>query len=477
MNDHVSLLLAEYNRRKGGPRFKLEDFCFSEQLAFIQDPVQYKTAVCSRRAGKTIACAADLIDTAISTPDIVCLYVTLRRNNAMRIVWPELKRINRDFALGGDPNETHLSLTFPNGSVIYCSGAKDKNEIENFRGLPLKKVYVDECQSFRSYIEDLIDDVLSKALFDYAGTLCLIGTPGLVPAGYFYHQTQSKAYHHHFWTMFQNPHLEKKSGKTVQALVDADCERMGVTLDHPKIQRECYGRWVVDLESLVFQYKAEKNDYKELPALKGKWEYVIGVDLGFEDSDAIAVIGWNEHDRRAYLIEEHVQNKQGITELAAQVSALIEKYRPLKCVMDAGGLGKKIAEELTRRYSLPIQAAEKSRKIEYIEILNDAMRTAQFFAKKDSRFAQDSLLVEWDHDKTTSERKVISESYHSDIVDAVLYAYREAMNWLSKPLIEPPKPGTIEHIKEQEDEMERQAELDFILQSNEEFALTFPDID
>jgi hypothetical protein len=475
MTDRFALTVAEYKRRRGGPKFRVEDFCFKEQLDFIRDTAQYKTAVCSRRAGKTIACAADLIDTALTNPDIVCLYVTLRRNNAMKLVWPELKKINTAFELGGNPNETHLSLTFPNGSVIYCSGAKDKNEIENFRGLPLKKVYVDECQSFRAYIEDLIDDVLSKALFDYAGTLCLIGTPGLVPAGYFYDQTKSKAYHHHFWTMFQNPHLERKSGKTVQALVDADCERMGVTISHPKIQRECFGRWVVDMDSLVFQYKAETNDYQALPTLKGKWSYIIGVDVGFDDSDALSVIGWSEFDKRAYLIEEHVQNKQGITELAGKISELITRYSPMKVVMDTGGLGKKIAEELTKRYSLPIEAAEKTRKIEYIELLNDAMRTARFFAKKDSRFAQDCMLVEWDRDKTTPERKVISDNYHSDITDSVLYAYREALNWLSVPEPAKHQPGTLEHTQEQEDAIERQAETDYLQTINDDFTLSMSD--
>jgi hypothetical protein len=153
------------------------------------------------------------------------------------------------------------------------------------------------------------------------------------------------------------------------------------------------------------------------------------VDVGFDDSDALSVIGWSEYDKRAYLIEEHVQNKQGITELAGKISELITRYSPMKVVMDTGGLGKKIAEELTKRYSLPIEAAEKTRKIEYIELLNDAMRTARFFAKKDSRFAQDCMLVEWDRDKTTPERKVISDNYHSDITDSVLYAYREALNW------------------------------------------------
>jgi len=225
-------------------RFDINEFCFPEQLAFIKDPKTLKTAVCSRRAGKSVACAGDLIDTAVSFPNTVSLYITLSRKNAKRIIWPELMRINTQYDLNATPNETDLSLKFPNGSMIYCSGAKDKSEIENFRGLALKKVYIDESQSFRDYIRDLIDDVISKALFDYNGTLCLIGTPGLIPKGYFYDCATSDKYSHHAWTMFQNPHLEIKSGKKVIELVNDDCERMGVSIDHPKIQRECYGRWV-----------------------------------------------------------------------------------------------------------------------------------------------------------------------------------------------------------------------------------------
>lgn len=399
--------------------------------------------MCSRRSGKTIACAADLIQTALDTPDITPLYITLSRKNAKRIIWPELLKINRTYALGGSPNETELAMRFPNGSTVYLSGAKDKTEIENFRGLALKKVYIDECQSFRPYIADLVDDVISKALFDYAGQLCLIGTPGMVPAGYFHGCAHSEEWSHHAWTMFNNPHLEKKSGKKVMDLVLADCKRMGVEVTHPKIQRECYGRWVTDLDFLVFKYEAEKNDYGLLN-YERDWEFVIGIDLGYDDADAIAVIGWHKHEKVAYLVHEDVKAKQGITELSAKIELLYNKFSPLKMVIDTGGLGKKIAEEMRRRYTLPIIAAEKQRKFEFIEILNDAMRTRKFFAKRDSRFAQDSMLVEWDRDVTNPDKLKISEGYHSDICDAVLYAYRESLHWLSEaaptkliPLTEP----------------------------------------
>lgn len=446
----LAALLAQL-RSRARLQFDLRRFCFPEQLAFIHDPSPFKTAVCSRRSGKTIACAADLVDTALANPGRVCLYITLSRINAKRIIWGEILAINEKFRLQGKINETELSMRFPNGSVIYLSGAKDKSEIEKFRGLPIAKCYIDECQSFRAYIQNLIDEVISKALFDYNGTLCLIGTPGPVPTGYFHECAHSPNWSHHAWTMFQNPHLEKKSGKTVLELVEQDMKRKGVSIDDPTIQRECFGRWTIDINSLVFRYDETRNNYDQLPSLPGHWDYVIGVDLGYDDSDAIAVLGWHPKVKEAYLIEEIVQPKQGITELAAQLDTLYRRYNPLKIVMDTGGLGKKIAEEIQRRYSIPIQAAEKSRKYEFIEILNDAMRTSRFFAQRRSRFAQDCFLVEWDKD---SQELKISDNYHSDITDAVLYAFRESLHWLYEP--EAPKiaPQTPEWFKRQEEEME-----------------------
>ncbi len=448
--------------------FDISKFCFPEQLAFIKDASQFKTAVCSRRAGKTIACAADLIDTALTYPDSVSLYITLSRVNASRIVWPELKKINTNYHLGGITNETQLSIKFPNGSTVYCSGAKHKQEIENFRGLALKKVYIDESQSFKDYIRDLIDDVIAKALFDYSGTLCVIGTPGHVPSGYFYETTQNPDWKHFHWTMFQNPHLSRKSGRSVMDMVLSDCKRMGVTIDHPKIQRECFGKWAVDTDSLILHYDAKLNDFTDLPALRGKWNYVIGVDVGHDDADAFAVIAWNEFDPRAYLVEETLKVKQGVTELGDEIERLIQKYNPMKIVMDTGGLGKKIAEEIRRRRSIPVLAAEKVRKMEYIELLNDALRTGRFLAHQKGEFATDCFLIERDMDKTTPDKIVISDRYHSDIVDAVLYAFREALHWLSIPEEPVIPPGTPEWMLKQEQEMLEAAEQAAHDQKNQE---------
>ena len=428
----LEALFREIPRLVAKP-FHIEKFCFEKQIDFINDESPFKTAVCSRRSGKTVACAADLIRAALKDPDRVCLYITLSRKNAKKLVWKELKKINAEFKLMAHEDNQELSMTFPNGSTIYCSGAKDASEIEKFRGLAITLCYIDECQSFRPYIEELIDDVISAALFDYNGKLCLIGTPGPVPAGYFYKASQSANWSHHHWTMFENPHISAKSGKPVQELIQRELDRRGVQIDNPSIQREMFGRWVIDTDSLVFKYSAEINHFDTLPVNAGRWEYVMGVDVGHDDADAVVVLAWNEYVKTVYLVDEIVTKKQGITELAQQMQELIDKYKIYNIVMDTGGLGKKIAKELQTRFSLPVRAADKARKHEFIELMNDASRRGAFKANKASVFAQDSMLVEWDLDKETPDKKVVSDRYHSDVCDAALYAFRECLHWLSGP--------------------------------------------
>lgn len=429
------------------PPFDIAAYCFPEQLAFIQDPARFKAADCSRRAGKTVGIAADLLDTAQRHPNMACLYITLSRLNAKRILWRDLTSINSLYGLGGKEHATELTMTMPNGHIIYLSGAKDKSEVEKYRGFPLKKVYIDEAQSFRSYLRELVDDVLAKSLYDFNGSLALTGTPPPIPVGFFHECVHSDKWSRHSWNMMANPHLKIKSGREPMELILEDCARMGVSIDDPAIQRECFGRWTVDTNSLVFRW-SDLNHFDDLPT-GSSWSYVIGVDLGYSDADAIAVLAWSEASPSVYLVHESVKRKQGVTELAAELGKLVQQYDPLALVMDTGGLGKKIAEEMVARYSLPIKPAQKAEKYAHIELVNDALRTKRLFARRDSAFAQDSMLLEWDRDKSSGDKLVVSDAFHSDICDAVLYAYRAALGWLHTPVIPKPKLGSAEWLKAQ----------------------------
>jgi hypothetical protein len=423
--------LAKRAQQASAPKFSLSDYCFKEQLAFVLDTARFKTAVCSRRAGKTEACAADLFYTAMNFPGDVA-YITLNRVSAKRIIWRSLLKFNTLYNANAHIDNQELSLTLPNGNVIYVSGAKDESEIEKFRGLAIRKVYIDEAQSFRSYIEMLVNEVLTPALTDYNGSLIMIGTPGPVPAGYFYVQSHNKEWANHKWTMHNNPHIQRKSGKSPEKAIEDICKIRGVSINDPSIRREFFGEWIKDENSLVYKFNPAINTYDQMPP--GKWQYIFGIDIGWNDSDAIAVMAYDFKQDICFLVEEIITEKQDITSLANQIKDLQQHYKPIKMVMDAGALGKKIQEEIRFRHSLPVEAASKERKFEFIKLLNGDLRSGKVKVRADSRFAQDCERVVWDWDDPAKPK--ISDRYHTDIGDAVLYAWREAKHYFEKETVE-----------------------------------------
>jgi hypothetical protein len=446
--------------------FNLEDYLFPEQLAFVRDKSLNTIAVCSRRAGKSTAVAADLVLTADQNPECTSLYVTGTRSDAKKIIWKEVLKFNRTHQLGGIPNISELTLSFENGSIVRLNGAKDENEIDKIRGQlpPLKKVYIDEAQKIRdSILIQLIDDVLEPALLDYGASISLLGTPGSIPVGYFHRMAHNlkedgtplptKVWSLHSWTFFDNPFIAAKSKTSHRELLERVLKRRGLTIDHPTIQREYFGKWTLDLESLLIHYDEKKNHFDQLPSYKKPWNYIMGIDLGFDDADAIAVLAWHDEDPNTYLVHEEVTAGQGISELVEQIQKLQTQYDISKMVIDQGGLGKKIAEELRRRKQIPVQAADKARKMEHIKFLNDALRTGRFKAKRDSKFAQDSFLVEIDRDKSTPDKIKVSEKYHSDALDSSLYAFVESPAYGYVPEVTKPKLYTREWYLAQEDEM------------------------
>ena len=178
--------------------------------------------------------------------------------------------------------------------------------------------------------------------------------------------------------------------------------------------------------------------------IKLKYEYIFGIDIGFNDSDAIAVLAYNYEEKQVYLVDEYVKSKQDITSLVKEIKRLQDHYQPVKMVLDAGALGKKIQEEILNRHGLNLQAAEKGRKIEFIELLNDNLKSGRLKAFEGSLFQDDCMLVTWDKESfiRNPERPKISDAYHSDICDAVLYAWRECKHFLADSSYIPPKIGT-----------------------------------
>jgi len=412
------------------------DANFPMQNAFINDTSRYMAAQCSRRAGKTNGLAYRFFKAMEKYPKSQCIYLGLTRDSAKGAMWPVLQEINDKYGLGCIFTESKLTMKHPNGAVLHLLGADMPNYIKRLRGRKFPGVAIDEAQDFSSHLESLIDDVLTPAIADYEdGWLAVTGTPGPVPQGLFFDITCHNKYGFslHKWTLYDNPNMPNP-----RDLVEDLKKRKEWTDENPTLKREWLNQWVLDVQALWIRYSDKINHFQELPP-NHKWNHMLGVDIGFKDADAIAVLAWSETCKETYLVEELITRKQGISDLTKQIDELQKKYNAYKIVMDEGGLGKKIGEDLRARFNCPIEPADKARKQDNVELLNDSLRLGLFKAKSGSQFAQDSYMVQIDWDKSTPNRIQLRKTFHSDIIDAVLYAFRDTYAYTHKP--EPVKPA------------------------------------
>jgi len=429
---------------------------FTKQNAFINDPSRYISAQCSRRAGKTNGLAYRFHTAMDKYPKSQCIYMGLTLDSAKGAMWPAFEEFNERYHLGYTFVESKKTIFHKNGAKLVIVGADMKNFIKRLKGRKYPAVAIDESQDFGNHLESLIDDVLTPSIADYKdGWIAITGTPGPVPRGYFFEVTCNKkfGFSHHAWTLFENPNMPKPK-EFVADLI----KRKEWTQDTPTLKREWLNQWVLDTNSLWVKYNENIDSYTTLPK-EHKWNHIMGVDIGFKDADAIAVIAWSETSRETYLVHEQITAKQGITDLVGQIDALQKQYDVYKIVMDEGGLGKKIGEEIRRRFGCPLEPADKANKQDNVEFLNDDLRLGKFKAKSDSRFAQDSYMVEIDWLKSTPKRIQLKPNFHSDIIDAVLYAFRESYGYTHKPEVKGPHYGSAEWAALQSSEMfEREVE-------------------
>ena len=425
MNDLLAIGLAELARRNALKK----SVTFPEQQAFINDDSQFIAAVTTRRAGKTSALAIKFQQTMVKYPNSLSRYIGLTRDSAKDIMWPVLQEMNEMHGWNAVFTDSNLTMTLSNGARLKLLGADMKNFIKRLKGAKSPAVAIDEAQDFGDHLESLIDDVLTPTLADYNDSwLAVTGTPGPIPRGVFYDLTEGAkgGYSVHRWSLFNNPYLPNAREFVERLKVKKNWDDKT-----PTYLREYRGIWVLDLDSLLVRYNEAINHYDTLPNVP--WTYITGVDLGFKDSDALATIAYSDHIKEIYLVEEELAAGEGISELAGRLQKNIDNYDPIKLPTDEGALGKKIAEEIRRRFQIPLIPADKARKMENVALLNDYLRRGLFKAKKSSKFVEDSYRVQIDHEKSTPDRLVVKKGYHSDIMDAVLYAFKESTAYANEP--------------------------------------------
>ena len=213
-------------------------------------------------------------------------------------------------------------------------------------------------------------------------------------------------------------------------------------METPLFKQWYLNLWVIDTEKLVYKFNPDRNLFDKRPERRGEWSYVLGVDLGYEDDSAFVLQAFHEHDFILYTVSTYNKKGMDITDVANKIKEYQARYEVGKVIID--GSNKQAVEEMRRRHGVPLEAAEKQEKAEFIELLNAELIQGKIkINSKCQNLIQELMGLVW---KTTGDEIDIPRKEHpslpNHLCDAFLYSWRYCYSYMAEIPVAKPVMGT-----------------------------------
>lgn len=375
---------------------------FRQQRDLLLDPSRFKAALCSRRAGKTVADAHyalhELIDCG---PKDYVILSSDHYEKAKRLFWPDISALLTELRipeqLGWKVLEGRGEIETPEGGRLVCMGLNDMRKVSKPRGLRAKLFIIDEVQEFEELLTQLWRDVVAPLLTEADGTLLVTGTPGQVLAGSWYEistgnvsrgagdrPSEGNSFKRFTWTLLDNPHFEKVAGVSPQKALDDTMRLRGVDISDPAIQREYMGRWAADGSNLVHPYA------KSVPVPEG-WDIdnedwcesnlvtTGAIDFGWTDATGVVVMATRRGETRRYVVHAKKQPRLKIEEIIDEIRQPMLRWCPQEFVGDHNDQRAIAAfnDDHAEEVGCFVELADKLDKDQTIAEMNDAMQRGE----------------------------------------------------------------------------------------------------
>lgn len=443
---------------------------FVKQNQAIDDVSKLRAWNCTRRAGKSTAAAIDLVETLEKYPNNKNLYLALTLDSARGILWDELKNMNDKAKLGLDFKEQRSIVVHPNGSSIRMFGVDaNAKEMRKVLGQKYKKVFIDEAGSMTIDMEKLCYQMIEPALMDLDGQLTLLGTCENIPNTFFEKVTMwnEKRWSVTKWTTADNPYLKEAWSREVGLMI----------AENPKIVEASWFKthylniWCQDDDLLIIPFSEERNECSDLPS-NIEWNFVLGVDLGYNDATAFSVVAFSPYHKACYRVFGYKESGLILSKAGEEIEKIRKSFDFHKIVID--GANKQGVEDLKQRMKLPLVEAEKTGKPTYLKALKDDVITGNFKIIKGSG---DGLKKEWGQlqwvDMNQLKEDPRCQNHESD---ATLYAWRECRHYAGLSIAPKHEINTDDYMRELEEKQAReiikqqQEEQEWIMQSLENYS-------
>lgn len=428
--------------------FDLPGVAFAQQLKFIRDPARLKALFCTRRAAKSFTGGLYLLETALTNPGSNCLFIGLTRQSAHGIIWKDiLRELDQRYKLRIKFNETLLTATLPNGSVIWVTGADtDEQEMNKLLGKKYKLVVIDEASMFSVNMQQLVYGVLKPATADQRGTICLLGTASNITRGLFYDITTNRepGWSLHTWTAYDNPHVKEQWEEEISEIKRS----RALFLETPLFRQWYLNEWVIDEDALVYKYQEARNAFLSglTPLFSNPYRYVLGVDLGHSPDPSAFVVGaYHEESPILFVIHAEKHLHMDVTAVSDKIKELDRIYAFDAKIID--GSMKMAIEEMNQRHKVNVIPADKTGKEHWINLLNSDLIQGQIkILPKANALSDEMKALVWVTDNGVIK---IPRKEHpglpNHISDAFLYLWRHTYAYLHALPEKGPAWGSQEH--------------------------------
>ena len=414
----------------------LIDLLSPKQKEFILSNHKVRVMYGGGRAGKTRGTAVGVIyDAHMIYPEKsgYGFIASKTIDKAKDLYLPYIKKMAEKLRLGWvfkyKDNVIHC---YEHKLTIKFISLKDKMQAEIAQGYSTKFVIIDEPQNVKiDVLRHFIEEVIEARLVDFSPKSCIkiLGNPPAYYNKYLENIYTNPDHHIIHTTMFDNPRFNREM---IIREITSIAKRKGLTFEQSKtdpiMARQFWGKIVYDNNAVVFSVN-EKNFYDTLPENIPCWNVVMGMDLGYNDGNAIVILYYSHKEKNIYVVFEEVWKKQTIDRLAIVAKMLQDQHDVKNVVIDTGSGGaKNISETLSSHYGLHgVESAEKHDKVTYIKTLQAEMSLGHVKFKRNSQVVREMEQILWNERCDGFDDKT---GIHSDLIDALLYSFRYIYNYI-----------------------------------------------
>lgn len=459
--DMKRLILREFysrmERKKQMPYYRLRANDFDKQNEVLDArKYRFKAINCTRRSGKSIGEAIDHMEICELYPGSRTLYLGITLDSVTEIIWDIFKELNKlgDYRCKFD--ETKKIIRHPNGSRTRLAGLDvSEKQMRKLLGQKLRKVSIDEAGSITQDMGRICYQMIMPALSDLRpqSWLSLLGTCENIPKTFFEEVTEGRErfvdWKVYKWTAYDNPYMRKQWTAEIDELMT----------NNPKVKDASWFKthylnmWCSDDDLIIIPWKDYGQTVQELPP-GFAWNYILGVDLGFNDASSFSVLAYSLDSPTAYVVSVSKKVELDLTGVAEQVKEIQRRFDIQKIIVD--GANKQGVEEIKNRHRIQLTPAEKTDKATYLRLMQDDVITGHLQLKNEGC---EELVGEWEALQWKNDDKEKEDGRcQNHASDATLYAWRECRHYTYDPEEERPNRSTDKYMERLEEKEAIEAE-------------------